>query len=236
MHPKSAGALGAELAGSCCKLCQQPAGAAAAATAMPAAAASAVHPLLLLHLLHLSSMLLPRSHLRPLQFDVCTNTAIHSTPAPQHTRNQGTYPAPPPPTAHHRITPEYPHNILTCGCCMLVSVSVPNPQHPPPAHTQPGTYPAPAPAPPPPTAHHCITPEYPYNILTCGCCSLVSVSVPQSTPRPDTRATSTGAGSSSQLYCHKLPVLIRATVVSFVRWWGFDRLIGCRAPQAHTQQ
>lgn len=62
---------------------------------------------------------------------------------------------------------------------------------------------------------------------TWGCSSFVLSSIPQSTPRPVTRATSTGAGSSSQVYCHKLPVLTRATVVRRVRWLGWVMLRGC---------
>lgn len=55
---------------------------------------------------------------------------------------------------------------------------------------------------------------------------MVSLLMLQSTPRPVTRATSTGAGSSAQVYCHRLPVLMRATVVSCLRWLGFEVLIG----------
>lgn len=71
---------------------------------------------------------------------------------------------------------------------------------------------------------------------TWGCSSFVLSSMPQSTPRPVTRATSTGAGSSSQVYCHKLPVLIRATVVRRVRWLGWVVLRGCRQTAKGTMQ
>jgi hypothetical protein len=69
--------------------------------------------------------------------------------------------------------------------------------------------------------------------FTCGCCKCVLLLKLQSTPRPVTRASSTGAGSSSQVYCQRLPVLMRAMVVSCVRW-SLEVLIGWQAQEHGT--
>lgn len=112
---------------------------------------------------------------------------------------------------HHQLTPplQKPRGLAAPGSKLEHSQSPSSPL-------------SPSPLPPPPMIGASS------NCFTCGCCSLVLVLVLQSMPLPTIRAISSGAGSLSRLYCHKLPVLIRAMVASWVRRWGRDTLTGCR--------